>query len=164
MEVILSDFKSRQVSIRQLSFQRSLKWPLLPKAHTVEGVPYEVTETTIFEGSKNSEIQILGCFLLYFHQNRTRERATSRISANFFSRILERFGASEKNGVGFRKNLFHAYFSCKSAIARDRDFEVKTAFYEVLRANYSNGRELWLQTFFTTQKYGKNPFQRCAQI
>ena len=59
----------------------------------------------------------------------------------FFSRILESFGASEKNGVGFRKNFFHAYFSCKSAIARDRDFEVKTAFYEVLKANYSNGSE-----------------------
>ena len=82
----------------------------------------------------------------------------------FFSRTLESFGASEKNDVGFRKNLFHAYFSCKSAIARDRDFEVKTAFYEVLRANYSHGRELLLQSVLTTPKYGQNPFQRCAQI
>ena len=82
----------------------------------------------------------------------------------FFSRILESFGASEKNGVGFRKNLFHAYFSCKSAIARDRDFEEKTAFYEVLRANYSHGSELWLQSVLTTQKYEKTSFQRCAQI
>ena len=108
------------------------------------------TETTIFEGSKNSEIRILGCFLLYFHQNRTRERATSRISANFFFRDITKFRSVRKNDMGFRKNLFHAYFSCKSAVARDKDFEVKTAFYEVLRANYSNGRELWLQTFFTT--------------
>lgn len=45
---------------------------------------FKITETTIFEGSKYSEIPILGCFLLYFHQNRTRERATSWISANFF--------------------------------------------------------------------------------
>ena len=58
-----------------------------------------------------------------------------------FFRILESFDASEKNGVGFRKNFFHAYFSCKSAIARDRDFEVKSAFYGDLRANYSNGSE-----------------------
>ena len=50
------------------------------------------------------------------------------IRQTFFSRILESFGAPEKNGVGFRKNIFHAYFSCKSAIARDRDFCPKTAF------------------------------------
>ena len=59
----------------------------------------------------------------------------------FFSRILESFGASEKNGVGFRKNLFHAYFSCKSVIARDRDFEVKSAFYGDLGTNFRNGSE-----------------------
>ena len=82
----------------------------------------------------------------------------------FFSGILQSFGASEKNGVDFQKNIFHAYFGCKSAIARDRDFGVKTAFYEVLRANYSHGSELWLQSVLTTQKYGQNPFQRCAQI
>ena len=86
------------------------------------------TETIIFEGTKNSEIQILAYFFLYFYQNRTRERATSRISANFFSGILENPGASEKNSVNFRKNIFHAYFSCKSPIARDRDFDVKTSF------------------------------------
>ena len=99
------------------------------------------TDTTIFEGTKNSEIRILGCFLLYFHQNRTRERATSRISANFFFQDIRKFRGVRKNGVGFRKNFFHAYFSCKSAIARDRDFEVKSAFYGDLRANYSNGSE-----------------------
>ena len=82
----------------------------------------------------------------------------------FFSGILQSFGESEKNGVDFQKNIFHAYFGCKSAIARDRDFGVKTAFYEVLRANYSHGSELWLQSVLTTQKYEKNPFQRCAQI
>ena len=82
----------------------------------------------------------------------------------FFFRILESFGASEKNGVGFRKNFFHAYFSCKSAIARDRDFDVKSAFYDVLRANYSNESEQWPQSVLTTQKYRQNPFQRCAQI
>ena len=113
-----------------------------------------ITETTIF-GSKNSEVRILGSFLLYFHQNRTRERATSRISVNFFSRTLDSFEASEKKGVGFRKNIFHACFCCKSAISRVRDFEVKTAFYEVLRANYSHGSELWLQSVLTTQKYEK---------
>jgi len=59
----------------------------------------------------------------------------------FFSRILESLGASEKNGVGFRKNIFHAYFCCKSAIAGDRDFQLKTAFSWDLRANYSNGSE-----------------------
>ena len=67
----------------------------------------------------------------------------------FFSRMLESFGAAEKNGVDFRKNIFHAYFCCKSAIARDRDFEVKTAFSLDLRANYSNETERWLQTFLT---------------
>ena len=54
----------------------------------------------------------------------------------FFSGILQSLGASEKNSVGFRKNLFHAYFGCKSAIARDRNFEEKTAFWRDLRENY----------------------------
>ena len=36
------------------------------------------TETTIFVHTKKSEIQILGYFLRYFHQNRTRERAKCR--------------------------------------------------------------------------------------
>ena len=82
----------------------------------------------------------------------------------FFSRMLESFGASEKNGVGFRKNFFHAYFSCKSAIARDRDFDVKSAFYGDLRANYSNGSEEWPQSVLTTSKYRQNPFQRCTRL
>ena len=111
------------------------------------------TETTIFVHTKNSEIQIFAYFFLYFYQNRTRERAKSRISANFFSGILQSFGASEKNSVDFQKNIFHAYFGCKSAIARDRDFDVKSAFYGDLRANYSNESEQWPQNVLTTQKY-----------
>ena len=39
-----------------------------------------------------------------------------------FSQDVRKSRASEKNSVGFRKNIFHAYFSCKSAIARDMDF------------------------------------------
>ena len=92
-----------------------------------------------FHFRSQPQFSILACFLLHFHQNRTRERATFRISANFFSGILESLGASEKNSVDFRKNIFHAYFSCKSPIARDRDFEVKTSFQRDLRANYGNG-------------------------
>ena len=59
----------------------------------------------------------------------------------FFPGILKSPRASEKNSVGFRKNIFHAYFGCKSAIARDRDFEVKKAFWRDLRANYCNMSE-----------------------
>ena len=50
----------------------------------------EGTETTIFEGTKNSEIPIFAYFFLYFYQNRTRERATFRISANFFFRDIRK--------------------------------------------------------------------------
>ena len=39
------------------------------------------------------------------------------------------------------KNIFHAYFGCKSAVAGDRDFEVKTAFWRDLRENYDNMSE-----------------------
>ena len=79
-------------------------------------------------------------FALFSPKSNQRTRYVSDFG-KLFSRILESFGASEKNGFGFRKNFFHAYFSCKSAIARDRDFEVKTAFYGDLRANYGNGSE-----------------------
>ena len=70
----------------------------------------EITETTIFEGSKNSEIQILGCFLLYFHQNRTRERATSRISANFFFQDIRKFRGVRKKWCRFQEKLFSCVF------------------------------------------------------
>ena len=59
----------------------------------------------------------------------------------FFSRILQSLAASEKNSVDFTKNFFHVYFGCDSAIAGDRDFEVKTAFWRDLRANYRNVSE-----------------------
>ena len=108
-----------------------------------------------------------GFWLIFFSIfTKTEPESALRLGfrQTFFSGILKRFGASEKNGVDFQKNIFHAYFGCKSAIARDRDFGEKTAFYEVLRANYSHGSELWLQSVLTTQKYEKTPFQRCAQI
>ena len=59
----------------------------------------------------------------------------------FFSGILQSLRASEKNSVDFRKNIFHAYFGCKIAIARDRNFEVKTVFWRDLRAHYGNRSE-----------------------
>ena len=99
------------------------------------------TETTIFEGTKNSEIQILAYFFSIFTKTKPESALRLGFRQTFFSGILQSFGASEKNGVDFQKNIFHAYFGCKSAIARDRDFEVKTAFWRDLRANYDNGSE-----------------------
>ena len=49
------------------------------------------TETTNFVHTKNSEVQIFAYFLRYFHQNRTRERATCRNSANFSFREVRTF-------------------------------------------------------------------------
>ena len=54
-----------------------------PKRSLVLFVRKTPTETTNFEGTKNSEIQIFAYFSRYSHQNRTRERATCRNSANF---------------------------------------------------------------------------------
>ena len=104
------------------------------------------TETTIFVHTKNSEIRIFAYFLLNFYQNWSsiiEPESALRLGfwQTFFSGILQSLGASEKNSVDFRKNIFHAYFSCKSAIARDSDFEVKTAFWRELRANFRNVSE-----------------------
>ena len=49
------------------------------------------TETTNFVHTKNSEVQIFAYFLRYFHQNRTRERATCRNSAKFSFREVRTF-------------------------------------------------------------------------
>ena len=64
-----------------------------------------------------------------------RESAMTRISSNFFSTILESLWASEKNYVDFKKTVFHAYFFCSLATARERGKWVKTAIKEDLRAS-----------------------------
>ena len=91
--------------------------------------------------TKKSEIQILAYFFSIFTKLEPESALRLGFRQTFFSGILQSLRASEKNSVDFRKNIFHAYFSCKSAIGRDRYFDVKTAFSWELRANYGNGSE-----------------------